>query len=582
MYLCNCQVFYWIFSIKNQIGFFSIDFIYIFAVIETPESDMLSKEVYRTFFLFMEEVSILDPVFARFGVEIYTNEYAEQLREENLHLGAGEKIYNILPQAGFQEEVLINDADIKMIGGNRGGGKSYIMELSPLYNIHIPMFSCYGFRKEEDDIKRGLWKTSKFIYTGVAEPKETDFQWKFPSGAIVKFEHLQNEKEVDRRFRGAELPEIIIDELPQITFQTFFTLLASNRNTLGVKNQFTASCNPVSRKNWVYKFISWYIDEETNMIIPERSGKIRYFFKWGKDISEISWGDSKEEVYEKAKSYIDEIWNVGLEDGGGSKFDLINSFCFIEGSYEQNKIFRKKDPRYLGNLSQQGGRQSIKDIKGIWGDDEETEAIVTASDYEVMFRNTYQTNGIRTAISDVALKGDDFVMYAFDGNHLFDAESFTNVTSDQAKALAQKFLQKNGIHESNFLYDATGIGQFMDSFTKSYAYTGNSSSSDSRIWLNKRSECAERYATNVKEGRISIDRNLLNKRFGNMTLREHLESERPTLKRKITTNGKYQMVTKQEMKQEIGRSPDYTDPMVMHEHFNKSKPKTRKGLWALG
>lgn len=531
----------------------------------------------------MEEANnILDLVFAKFGVEIYTNEYAEQLREENLRLGAGEKIYNILPQAGFQEEVLINEADIKVIGGNRGGGKSFIMELSPLYNIHIPMFSCYGFRKEENDIKRGLWNTSRFIYTGVADPKEGDFQWRFPSGAMIKFEHLQNEKEVDRRFRGAEMPEIIIDELPQITFQTFFTLLASNRNTLGVKNQFTASCNPVSRKNWVYKFVSWYIDEETNTIIPERSGKIRYFYKWGKDISEITWGDSKEEVYEKAKSKIDEVWNEELEDEGGSRLDLINSFCFIEGSYAQNKIFRKKDPRYLGNLSQQGGRQSVKDIKGIWGDDEETESIIPSSGYDRMFANSYQTNGIRTAVSDVALKGDDFVIGAFDGNHLFDVEVFTNVKTDQAKLLVAKFLAKNHIHESNFLYDATAIGQFMDSFTKAHSFTGNSASSDKEIWLNKRAECTERYATNIKEEGISIDKDLQNRKFGGITLKEHLETERPAIKRKITNNGKYQIISKQEMKQEIGRSPDFTDMMIMHEHFNIVKPKIRKGLWALG
>ncbi|MEG2151497.1 MAG: terminase family protein, partial [Bacteroidaceae bacterium] len=488
-----------------------------------------------------EEKSILDLVFAKLGIEVYTYEYAEQLRDENLLLGAGDKIYNILPQAGFQEEVLLNEADVKVIGGNRGGGKSYVMELSPLYNIHIPLFSCHGFRKEEDDIRRGLWKTSKFIYTDVAVPKESEFQWTFPSGATSKYEHLQNEKEVDRRFRGAEMPEIIIDELPQITFETFFTLLASNRNTLGVKNQFTASCNPVSRKNWVYKFISWYIDEDTNMIIPERSGKIRYFYKFGKDISEIVWGNSKEEVYEKAQQQIDEIWNKDLEDGGGSKFDLINSFCFIEGSYAQNKIFRKKDPRYLGNLSQQGGRQSVKDIKGIWGDDEETEAIVTSTAYDDMFDNTYQTSGKRTAVADVALSGDDFVIGAFDGNHLFDVEVFTNVKSEQAKTLVQNFIDKNHIHEINFLYDATGIGHFMDSFSKSYSYTGNSASSDKEIWTNKRSECSERYATNIKEGRISVDRDLQKRRFGNMTFREHLESERSALKRKITTNGKYQI-----------------------------------------
>ena len=72
-----------------------------------------------------------------------------------------------------------------------------------------------------------------------------------------------------------------------------------------------------------------------NEIIHERSGVTRYFFKYGDKISDIAWGNTREEVYNKAKGYIDAIHDDSLNDMS-SKFDLITSFCFIEGEYGEN------------------------------------------------------------------------------------------------------------------------------------------------------------------------------------------------------------------------------------------------------
>lgn len=66
----------------------------------------------------------LDPVFAKMGQKVYTYEYIEKLRKENLQLKKdGKPIYNLIPQKGFQEKVLLTQADIKIVGGKRGGGK---------------------------------------------------------------------------------------------------------------------------------------------------------------------------------------------------------------------------------------------------------------------------------------------------------------------------------------------------------------------------------------------------------------------------------------------------------------------------
>lgn len=524
-----------------------------------------------------------DETFLKLGVEVYTNEYINKLREENLQLESSAKMYNIIPQEGFQEDVLSCEADVLVIGGKRGGGKTHVMLMSPLYNIDNPSFSCHGFRKEEDDIKRGLWKASKELYGGEAISKESMFTWVFPSGASVVFEHMQNEAEIDRRYRGVEIPHVIIDELPQITAKTFFTLLASNRNSLGIRNKFIASCNPVGKRNWVYQLLSWYLDEASHEVIHERSGKIRYFYKYGSTVRDMVWGDSREEVYEKAKQYIDAIYDPELDKVGGSRLNMIVSFCFIEGEYSQNKIFIQKDPFYLARLAGQGDAQSFKDIKGVWNDEDNTEGLLSAEEMDRALYNTEQVNGTITAVADVALSRDSFVIGAFNGNHLFDVEAFTGVGSGTAAMLARKFLEKNHVREENFLFDADGIGQYLkEGFPRAVAFNNNSASTDNQIWFNRKSECAEKWTQAVKENKYSVDAKLLKRKFGNKTLEEHLQEERVVLLRKLTTNGKFQLISKAEMKPLLaGKSPDYIDMFFMHENFNIVKPKKREGLWML-
>ena len=70
------------------------------------------------------EEKYIDPVFAKVGKRVYTYEYVEKLRKENLQLKKdGKPIFNLIPQKGFQEKVLLTQADIKIVGGKRGGGK---------------------------------------------------------------------------------------------------------------------------------------------------------------------------------------------------------------------------------------------------------------------------------------------------------------------------------------------------------------------------------------------------------------------------------------------------------------------------
>ena len=101
------------------------------------------------------DTKYLDPVFLKYGQEVYTYDYIEELRKENLDLKRkGKRSYNLIPQAGFQENVLTNEADIKIIGGSRGSGKTACALIGAMMYAENPDINMYGFRRFEADVKR--------------------------------------------------------------------------------------------------------------------------------------------------------------------------------------------------------------------------------------------------------------------------------------------------------------------------------------------------------------------------------------------------------------------------------------------
>ena len=505
------------------------------------------------------------------GKKYYTSEYVESLREANLALPAGATMYNMAPQSGFQELCLISDADVMLIGGKRGGGKSRIMNMLPLYNLDVVGFTASGFRKEEQDVREGLYADAVSLYRGFGSV--IDLSIKFNNGdSTIDYYHLQNEKEVDRRFRGLQKPCIMIDELPQLQASTFFTLLGSNRNVLGIKNKFVASFNPIGPKHWVYQLIKWYIDPVTNMAIPERSGVLRYFYRHNDKLSDIIWGDSREEVYLKASGYIDALYNKNLE-GQIDKMNLITSFTFISGDLSENKLLNKLDPFYLSKLAAQGSEKAIRDVSGLYVDPESSYGLLSYEDFEKMFNNNRQAGvEFRCCTADVALTGDYFEMFAFEDKHIIDWFAFTGVLSDTAVSLAAKFLSDNGIREDNFAFDANGLGLYLAGyFKRAKKFNNKERASDPHLWNNQKSECAEKFEKAVKKNEYSFEDGVLDKSVGGITLRERLQLQRPALRKKEVENGRFEIIGKAEMKALIGHSPDTVEALFMREVFTSKK-----------
>lgn len=538
----------------------------------------------------IDEKSFIDPVFESVGQKVYTYEYVQSLRKDNLDRKRnGKKIFNLIPQAGFQERVMEQTADIQIIGGKRGAGKTFIGLFKFLPYVFNPDVNGYGFRRYEDDINRGIWKSSKQVFKGFGTSADSLFEWKFLAGkgATMKMEHLQDPKKISDRFRGVEMAYILIEELAEHTrdsMSTLFDLLASNRSTAGVQPMCVCTCNPVGKSNKLRYFLDWYIDPETDTIIPERDGKVRYFYRFGEDITEIAWGNSWQEVYDNpaVTAKIDRL----CQDTGQSPKEFVTSLVFIEGGFADNEILRVSDPKYMNRIAARGGESTTNDIVGVWRDMDSGTSLLSSDDIRAFYENAEKRDGVMRASADVALTGDFFVIYAFDGHHVKDMEAWRGLMSDDVIPFIEHFLAKNGVRKDHFTFDSNGLGLWISKdsrFRTSIPFNNKSAPSDPRQWNNLKSEAAEKFVHAIKRGEFSIDQSVLNRKFSDskghaFTFADRFMNERLALKRK-DDSPRFEIIQKPQMKLEIGHSPDFLEGLFMvMPLFDHNPTPVRRGF----
>lgn len=244
----------------------------------------------------------------------------------------------IKPQEGPQEAFLSSSADIAIYGGSAGGGKTWALLLEPLRHVGTEGFGAVFFRRNTTQIRNegGLWDESEKLYPLIdGNPKSHNLQWDFPSGVSITMAHLEYDKTA-LNYQGSQIPLICFDELTHFTAKQFWYMLSRNRSMCGVKPYIRATCNP-DADSWVAEFIAWWIDQDTGIAIPERSGVVRWFVRVGET---ICWADRPEELAE----------NTMIDENGKEVPIPPKSVTFIAAKLTDNKALMAADPSYMANL----------------------------------------------------------------------------------------------------------------------------------------------------------------------------------------------------------------------------------------
>lgn len=256
---------------------------------------------------------------------------------------------------------------------------------------------------------------------------------------------------------------------------------------------------------------------------------------------------------------------------------LENHKKFIQALPADNK---KADPAYLDMLLKTLSKnQRERLLFGNWEYDDDPTILIQYENIFNLYTNHHilnkSTNGAILSTKthenheqrekyitvDVARLGDDkTVIWLWHGLNVFHIVVMEKKTTDEV-AREVKLLQiKHNIPMANTIVDADGIGGgVVDQLKGCVSFVNGSSPFNKENFTNLKSQCYFKMADliNSKDILISV----------RGEWEEKLSEELETVKEKDPDNdGKKSVISKEEAKQLLGRSPDYADALMLRMH----------------
>jgi len=237
---------------------------------------------------------------------------------------------------------------------------------------------------------------------------------------------------------------------------------------------------------------------------------------------------------------------------------------FVQALVTDNPHISKHYTKQLEKLDDVSRRRLLL---GEW-EYEDTSALVGYDKVIDMFKDYEYTRSKAHSqyyiTCDVARKGKDKAVINLWDNYkviktISKAISLTNEIVDCINDLKNEFFIQN----KNVVIDGDGVGGGVVDYLKGCVdFVNNSKALGGENYQNLKTQCYYKLAEMINNGHVEIF---------NVTLEEKaaIIQELGVLKRKTTDrDGKLQILSKNEIKQLIGRSPDYSDSLMMRMYFN--------------
>lgn len=202
--------------------------------------------------------------------------------------------------------------------------------------------------------------------------------------------------------------------------------------------------------------------------------------------------------------------------------------------------------------------------------------------------NNTVNDGIKTIIADIArFGGDKIVIGTFKGLELFGLGVYTYQGTDETgKKIKEEAVEESVLWE-NILVDEDGVGGgVIDMMRGIKGFINNSTPLE--VWnplkneltpanfRNLRSQCYFKLSEVVNEHKMAVKITKFKTNIEGYTLEMALSDlfeELDQVKRADQTdNNKPAIIAKDEIKEQIGRSPDFSDTLMMRMYFEFRKP----------
>jgi len=255
---------------------------------------------------------------------------------------------------------------------------------------------------------------------------------------------------------------------------------------------------------------------------------------------------------------------------------------FIQDSLPSNKRFIASLPydnphlpeSYIEMLKELPPQQRKRLLEGDWNYLDQSDSVF---DFESITSSVFKTspsNDMKFMSVDVARFGDDrTVISIWVGLILIDLKVFHKLGVVEVSEEIKSLVKLHGIHPQNIVIDSDGVGGGVADIIKGKNFVNNSKPLHNENYSNLKSQCYVKLSEMFKEGKISV--NIIEP-----SVVEELTQELLSIKYKdVDKDNKVQIMSKDEQKKILGKSPDLADSLMMRMIY-ELKPKN-SGRYAI-
>jgi len=268
---------------------------------------------------------------------------------------------------------------------------------------------------------------------------------------------------------------------------------------------------------------------------------------------------------------------------------LPKDVTFIQALYGDNPFTKEIYGKQLSRIKDPAMRARLKE--GSFEYDDDPTALMDIDSIVDLFTNTVEKSEEKYMIIDVARHGvDKTVFFLFRGMKLYGVRIYqkqdTAITSQKARDIARE----EQIPFSHCLADEDGIGGAVVDNNRGFkGFIANSSPFDNpntkepENYSNLKSQCSYLLADRVNKHKMAVDiePGQFHSEVNGITLevfKEMLIEELEHIKSKDKDKDtKLKVRTKEEVKEDIGRSPDFSDTAMMRMYFEYPQAITIRG-----
>lgn len=243
----------------------------------------------------------------------------------------------------------------------------------------------------------------------------------------------------------------------------------------------------------------------------------------------------------------------GLPDGVKVVLSGVDDNPFIESVYKEN----------LEKLTDQVTKDRL--LYGKWDYDTNPYALIDKLAYDSLFRGEVADNSGATYITaDIARQGSDkAVILVWRGHTVIDMRVLPKSGIDELAGLIKSLMKRYQVPSYRVVADEDGVGGGVVDICKIRGFNNGGKVWNNENYANLKTQCAYKTANDINDGLYGFACGL------DEDTKEQIRQELEQLQNAAPDkDGKLTIKKKEDIKRDIGRSPDFSDAIIMRKYFD--------------